>query len=124
LVALVFFTIGTAVSFGGAAKDAYELQERCGRSAAKAFEADRYWNPGIPEVYSCHYSRTLNKCFIMITATSVGSHVNVNIYDVNESKRYGGYTRWFDGAITCEVEGKVCHSQSEWDAFVKPYMEE
>ncbi len=123
LAALVFLTIGTTVSFDRAAKEEYELQERCGKSAAKAFEADRYWNPRIPEVYCCHYSRKLNKCFIMITATSAESEVRY-IYDVNENKRYGGYTRWFDGHISCEVEGKACDSQLEWDSMIKPYMEQ
>jgi hypothetical protein len=110
--------------YAGSTKEEYELQERCAKSAAEAFKTYKYGNEGIPEVYTCHYSKKLNKCFIMITAVSSDSEVRY-VYDVNENKRYGGFTRWPNTlGVSCEVLGRECHSSSEWDLLIKPFMED
>jgi hypothetical protein len=50
----------------------------------------------------------------------------MTLFDVNENKEYGTFfKRSEDNApFQCKVLQNVCHSESEWQELLKPYMEE
>jgi hypothetical protein len=121
-------------------KEQYELQERCGKRAAEVFKSI-YKGGGVTSTengqdimtYQNHYSAIFNKCFFLEIRTSVnyktqdrGTSTMITLFDVNENKDYGTFfMRSVDGVpITCNVEQKICHSRSEWDELLRPYMEQ
>jgi hypothetical protein len=121
-------------------KEQYELQERCGKRAAEVFKS---YNPG-GEItntdtgqdivtYQNHYSARFNKCFVLQITTSVNFRSSnksmstlMTLFDVNENKDYGQFFKssLYEIPTTCEVQKQVCHSQTEWEELLKPYMEE
>jgi hypothetical protein len=116
-------------------KEEYELQERCGKRAEEVFRKE-YGHETISNYYTNHYNRKLNKCFILVTETvkqwdkelieKLGvSSTYKTLLDINEKKPYGIFRKLSKGTLmNCEVLEKHCNSESEWDALVKPYMEE
>jgi hypothetical protein len=130
-------------AYGEADKVQYELQERCGRAAAAAFERDNPpgQNGEISDTkegqavssYENHYNVRLNKCFVMYSMqflnykstpkTTTQSYI---VFDVNENKEYGNLmlnsgenTPW-----ECNVLKTFCHSEDEWRKLIRPYMED
>ena len=102
----------------------YQLEEKCGKRAAEIHAAHFPDAADAHNIYDYenHYNTRLNKCFIVETTTTFakGATIKTIIFsDVNENKGYGTFD-----PITCEVEGKTCHSLQEWQALIKPYMEE
>ncbi len=115
-------------SYAGAAKAEYELQEHCKRSATE-FVREKYkdWMGAVD--FTNHFNRKLTKCFVNATFVYGGmraGETDKNLWDINENKRYGQYVPLMDrsGPLVCEMLGKWCNSESEWNSFVKPYMEE
>jgi len=129
-----------SVAYSGSVKEDYELQERCGKHAEQLFE--KFYGNGVNDDknglmmsrYNCHYNRKLNKCFMLLISTgslkektkdNLGFYTDKGLWDINENKQFG---QFFSGTKTkvvqCEVTGKTCHSESEWDSWIKPYMEE
>jgi hypothetical protein len=49
-----------------------------------------------------------------------------SVVDVNERREYGYFKKLNEGAPGCRVEGKLalCHSEAEWEALMKPYMDD
>jgi hypothetical protein len=98
--------------------------------------------------YLNHYNAKLNKCFFMETTVetttlyegekliSKRSSRLITLLDLNENKEYGDFLgdellehepglKLSNGEIIlCNVAGNLCHSEIEWDALIKPYMEE
>jgi hypothetical protein len=124
-------------------KEQYELQERCGKRAAEMFKSDypRGRESGTATVntedgtdiitYENHYSAALNKCFyLQITTTTkkkppISATTIMNLFDINENKQYGTFFGISDRPpALCELQQKVCHSESEWRELLRPYMEE
>lgn len=129
-------------------RHAYELSERCGKTAGEEFR--REWKNGIVNTetgqmmagYTNHYNSKLNKCFYLLRVThftskrSDGGEATINatmlLADINEGKEYGNYFGAQTSASqpkegyppTCNVAGKLCSTAQEWEALVKPYMEE
>jgi hypothetical protein len=114
----------------------YELQERCARGASEFFQK-QYGNGveangGGGETYTYfvnHYNARLNKCFISFTRyafftknPSKSTAKFRNVVDINESREYGHYSDL--SPLDCIVQTKVCHSEAEWEALIKPYMDE
>jgi hypothetical protein len=98
----------------------YQLQERCGKRAEEVLARDFRQRDPLATIRS-HYNGRLNKCFAIVSTVGsvvIGQRLLV-LFDVNESKEYGGYQEDF-----CHVEEKHYHSEAEWNALVKPYMEE
>lgn len=138
LIPLFFISIIFSLlsnSYAASIKEEYELQERCSKRAEELFRKE-YGNETMSNYYTNHYNRKLNKCFILVTETSIHedketreklgvSSTYKTLLDINENKEYGGFFKFSKGGLMqCEVLGKHCNSESEWDAFVKPYMEE
>jgi hypothetical protein len=76
-----------------------ELQERCGRLAAKVFEREYGSDKDAQTLfnYENHHSARLNKCFFLEIAMSYereegkpGSKI-MRLFDLNENKEYGTF---------------------------------
>jgi hypothetical protein len=113
----------------------YQLQERCGKTAAEVFRRD-YENVTIKGAenwhfnYQAHYNAHLNKCFLLLISTfNENDNVIQSYYlsDLFENREYGTFSQSTKiGVFECNVLNTVCSSssKSEWDNLVKPYMEE
>lgn len=143
---VLFFSGITFSLFGNgyaaSKNEEYELQERCGKGAVEFFKkyygGQRYYEDSNDNSsYTNHYNKKLNKCFILLKTDSIprnetelqknGITRDIGLWDINESKRYGQFFQFsnLDKEPTfCNVSGKHCNSETEWDALVKPYMEE
>ena len=127
---LAFFGILTLTSTMAAAEPnitPYQQQESCEKLAPAIFhretadDEDRF-------DYWAHYNARLNKCFYAETYvfhTPVGNNVWVYLSDLQANRIYGGFHRSASiGLFYCNLEDKECHSEAEWNALVKPYMED
>lgn len=75
-----------------------------------------------PFTHQSHYNTRLDKCFILLNYTKKPLKV---LREIKENKTYGAVRSPKSGkAITCNVLEKTCTSVAEWDALVKPYMED
>lgn len=112
-------------------KAAYELQERCGRTAEKWVKA-KY---GEIKNYRAHYNTHLNKCFVLATLSQSGFPYSIDcIYDVNENKEYGNYIILYKSEDSarrqCKIRDKYyggssgAQAEQKWNEFVKEIMEE
>jgi hypothetical protein len=139
-----FFLILTSIiilcspCFAASNKEDYELQERCGKRSAELFK-EHYGNgtsnnedDQMISVYTNHYNKKLNKCFMLVTTTTFPKKkgniplIMKNIWDINENKEYASFdrNRNLPTPITCTVLDKICSSENQWDLLVKPYMED
>jgi hypothetical protein len=107
-------------------KAQYELQERCGESAAKWFR--REWSSAISAgqitTYENHYNRKLDRCMVLVSLRFPDSLL-LTLLDLNERKTYGD----FNGSISnppiwCYVGEKQCRSEVEWRTLGKRFLEE
>jgi hypothetical protein len=108
-------------------KEIYELQERCGKSAAEAFEKDfpKADRNGL-EFFENSYNVRLNKCIMLENSTMVtrdqgktGSMKILMLVDVHGNKVLGSFT-----GMNCEVQEAKCRNEQEFRALIKPFMEE
>ena len=122
-------------------KELYELQERCGKRAAELFKQD-YGRPvykgqlGVGSFkYVNHYSAHLNKCFFLLIHVFYPkdkkglSSTTRTLFELNDdNKKYGEYFQpvYDDDNVSsrCQVQDKVCQSESEWRQLVKPFLED
>ena len=115
----------------------YELQERCGKRAAEVFKSEysEFKNTNEGQMlfnYRNHYSATFNKCFFLEITTIIATRANpkytaqmFRLYDINDNKEYGSFYKSTSDAnapTDCNVLGKACVSEAEWDALIAPYM--
>jgi hypothetical protein len=127
LILSVLLVVTCVPAYAQSRKEIYELQERCGKRAAEVFDKD---NPkedrkGL-EDFENHYSVRLNKCFILemnttysqVEGKSLKTRV-LNLIDVNDNKLYGSFS-----PLNCDVQDKTCHSEQEFRALVRPFMED
>jgi len=102
-------------------KQSYELEERCGKRAAEAFE--REYGPVSDDKneqtlfnYENHYSARLKKCFFLEIAISYEHEEGkpaskiMRPFDLNENKEYGTFVSGPTEStpVTCVVRGKHC----------------
>ena len=132
LLALLLFPLHS----NAGPKEDYELQERCGKRADERFKME-YGNGSSSDkdstyifAYRNHYNAKLNKCFILITTTTIPKRedrdimIMTNLYDVNENKDYASIVNVKQKIFGCRVLDKLCKSENEWNLLIKPYMEE
>jgi hypothetical protein len=100
-------------------KEIYELQERCGKSAAEMFDRDfpKEDRKGL-EVYENSYNVRLNKCFILeentLTTPDQGKTYQtklLTLVDVQGNKVYGSFS-----PLNCDVQETKCRTEQESDA--------
>ena len=129
------------LSYAASNTEEYELQERCGKQAGEFFQ--RKYGDGVFKTkdgqqeidYSNHYSKKHNKSFVQITTNNVRyknkkpevvTSFEILVLDINENKEYGRFVNIYpkDKPALCRVANKSCHDILEWEALIKPYMEE
>ncbi len=141
LIGLAIFTYGE-VWGADSIKEEHKLQERCGKDAENYFR--RFYGTGYYKSYegtslfhyATHYNRKLNKCFVLLMGELIprnteemeknGVTTDKELWDINDHMLYGWFFKFYESKkpVRCGVLGKDCHSESEWDSLVKPYMEE
>jgi hypothetical protein len=121
-------------------KQRYELQEHCGKLATTTWNKENGGEnvTNTPDgqmvmSYQNHYSPTLNKCFFLETGNSYNykheprtSTKIISLFDLNENREFGTFIKSDNekAPFLCVVAEKKCHSGTEWDALIKPYMED
>ena len=117
---LVLLTvISLLVPISAKAQSTLALQEKCAE-VAKKFVSD------ITVQFACeyHYNKKLDKCFVKIVY--FGKEPTVTLTNVFENKLVGHYFSedYKSKPIICIVGGNRCNSWVEFEAFIKPFMEE
>ena len=118
----------------------YELQERCGLHANQRFKED-YGN-GITNTkdgqlisnFRNHYNSHLNKCFILMqttgvnhkqTATGTISTTKIeSLFDLNDNNEYGEFNKVDAQILSCYVQDTQCSNYAEWQALIKPFLDQ
>ncbi len=131
------------------AKEVYELSERCAKLAAENFK-QRYGEDAYQSlsglaaltvardgstsatIYTNHFNKNLNTCFMLITTDAVSKDektkiITKSLVDIMENdNEIATLIFKYDPlqVVICTVKEQACISQSDWDSLVKPYMEE
>jgi hypothetical protein len=121
------------------AQSTLALQEKCAEGAKKYFfeHINLYggkWGNFKDEKgngyneFTSHYNKKLDRCFIRIEYRYFPKDKNekvVNSIEIGDGfggKCYGSFV--MAGSLLCEVGNKKCNSLEEFEALIKPYMEE
>jgi hypothetical protein len=112
-----------------------EMQEKCARMSEELFR--KLGLDAAGGSYRCHYNKKTNRFYMTtIQTSSDGGKVREErkLFDVMESKTLGEYARFspragriFKGAeaSSCTIAGEARNMTiGEYEAFVKPYMED
>jgi hypothetical protein len=122
-------------------KEAYELQERCGKRVKEVgyygvihSGSETAKDGQTITTYKSHYNTKLNKCFVVITTRYAPSKNNKTdrrgidriLSDVDEVKEYG---RFFQATADpklsqCAVLEKTCTSAEGWESLIQAFMED
>lgn len=122
----------------------FDLQQKCSTAAEKFYNKymEGTLTKTIRDGYVSHWNKVLGKCFVEISSgfSSDPNSINYEIDDALEGKNYGyvmfDSRKSFDGStgVLCELfpngnsesqdknEFKSCKSKSEFDDYVKPFM--
>jgi len=122
LLVLLTVCFVAAQAYAASKTEDYELQEKCEKRAKERFKDDF---DAVHYAYQNHYNKKLNKCFMYVWSLD-GARVQY-LYDVNEKMDYGMIIIGLNNPkdFRCRLLlNKHCSSEDEWDAFIKPYMEE
>lgn len=107
-----------------------EEDQKCAKGAKEYFK-DGSWTGG----YENHFNRRLNRCYIYVRSTQSQAN-SVFLYrllaDVNEGTTIAEYDKqvttgtadYLVKPFVCSMLKEYCHSDEEFDAFVKTYMEQ
>ena len=98
------------------------LQKQC------AEDAQQYYNKIAFDVrgshnYTNHYNKKHNKCYILGVETINGT-ASKTLTDISENKDIGYYLMMNNKLAECWVNDSKCNSESVYEFYVKPYMEE
>ncbi|MGH9730452.1 MAG: hypothetical protein ACRD4A_02035 [Candidatus Acidiferrales bacterium] len=113
-----------------------QLQEKCAKQAREFLS--QFENRDIVEMLN-HFNARLNKCFVetrSVSFTYGRQSASKVLTDAFEGKDYGGYifvstpnkADYLGSPVECKVtlpsgDETICHSEDEFDALVKQYME-
>jgi hypothetical protein len=114
----------------------YDLQERCGKFAAEVFAKE--WGTGFSKSdngqtitdYRNHYNFRLNKCFYLelsrIEPRSKDERPfsSSRLFDLYARTEIATYQQLGDEVVSCDVQGKECQTVLEYQALIKPFMED
>jgi hypothetical protein len=48
----------------------------------------------------------------------------IQLYDINENKQYAEFYKLDNKVVQCQVAGRLCTSDSQWEELLKPYMDD
>ena len=123
----VALLVTSVAAHGQSRKEIYELQERCGKSAAAMFDKDfpKEDRKGL-ESFENNYNVRLNKCFLleentMITRDQVKTYQTklLTLVDVHGNKVYGSFS-----PLNCDVQESKCRTEQEFRALIRPFMQD
>jgi hypothetical protein len=135
-----FFTVIMVSSVN--AQSTLALQEKCAEGAKKFFldritgyggEWGFFNSKGFGRGYNdftSHYNKKLDKCFIRIDFHSFPEAKTkralnvIDVWNVFEGTHIASLSTSVELLIDCVVADKTCNSASEFEALIKPYMEE
>jgi hypothetical protein len=115
-----------------------EMQQKCLDSASKVFkdDTDSIINNNknkLMRTYSQHWNEKLQKCFILINLTTVEQNMDqliITLKDVFGGNNYGFFTSGKVVPFTCLMNSdgtkeslKECKNETEFNDFVRQYME-
>ncbi len=129
VIAILILLISVSGCFNSK-KHNQEMQEACGKTAAKYF-ADNFPSSAYYGRYDSHYNSKEDKCFIKVYGLAKTSNsIELHLIDINDNKSWGYCS--VGSIIVCEVAGKKCDSgdktpfqvQARWNALAKKYMEQ
>jgi hypothetical protein len=144
LCGIFILSLASTKSFAATAKEQYELSAQCGEQARNWFEKEypdgNVWKKDTSgqsiSSFENHYSASYNSCFVVTTMERINykekpSNLNTLkvLWDLNDHKTVGNfasihYTKPPSAIILfCEVKKIRCDSEDEWNALVRPYME-
>ena len=146
ILRIMFLVVCGILSLQALADEEHETPAglHCKKTAQKYFE--KRWGDGmIPgnegataATYTYHANGRLGQCFILIDVKTsqgkkklVSSHSQI-LYDLSEGKEYGSFEEEkstprlgkSQSRVTCTFNGGKCDSESEFEAMVKPYMQD
>ena len=139
LIGFIILGYGCIKVNTASAQNTLALQEKCAEGAEKL---DRDKCPPYPLRSSCisfeyHYNKKFDRCFARIGywfGQAKGkdglnhNYYKVGLYDVFENSKPIGEVDFlglgFDDVLRCYVGNKRCKSSDEFEALIKPYMEE
>jgi hypothetical protein len=119
--------------------DFNDLQKQCERTANAEFR--KVWGDGTLEDivknnfvsanYKSHFNTKLNKCFYLLSTSTISKKSTRNITfgteqltDINKNKEYGSYMGDYKLIEHCKVDDTVCGSKAEFEELIKHYLEE
>jgi hypothetical protein len=115
----------------------WEQEQQCARSAAKFYNESTWSQSNVSGGFDNHFNHKLNKCFILVsTTTSQGNNLFFYrvLMDVNggtqsalasyDKQVPSGVADYMVKPFMCDMLDKFCKSEEEFNAFVKPYMEQ
>ena len=140
MLAIVMFA-SSSISWAAPDKMAYELKERCGKQASAEFK--REFGTGIDStkkgttltIFRNHYNSRINACLYLLISNGFVTDAkgkssppfrSQNLFDLNENHELGALWKHEnnDKPMQCQVNGKQCYSEAEFEALIKPLMEE
>lgn len=121
LVLLTVLSFLTPISVK--AQSTLTLQEKCAEGARKWFKDH---SSEVIYGHSSHYNKKLDKCFIRVDYFfSETEWQLVQLHDAFDWRLIGSCFQRKDGTLVgCYVGTKMCASRTEFEALIKPYMED
>jgi hypothetical protein len=129
-------SVAVSATVAQAQTEKYDLQERCGKFAAEVFAKE--WGTGFSNSdngqtitdYRNHYNFRLNKCFYLELSTieprskDERPFSSSRLFDLYARTEIATYQQLGDEVVSCDVQGKECHTLLEYQALIKPFMED
>jgi len=122
-IMVIAFTLSLAgCNFLNFIKKQSPLQEQCNKQCEAWSKSYMQKYPSDKLTYESHYNKRLNKCFMLVTYSK--SQLK-SLKEISENKMYGSLlVKQNSKTLICNVLENKCKTEKEWDALVKPYMEE
>lgn len=117
------------------ANNSFSYQERCASAANNFYTKNGFdENNSVHNGYISHWNKSLDKCFIELS-NGLGDSIIYELADAVEGTEYGeiqwtipnedkpGWCMLYPSGSGVESSSKSCNSKTEFDNFVKTYME-
>jgi hypothetical protein len=119
--------------------DSDDRNKQCESKAREIFR--QVWGDGILEdpidrnyvsaSYKSHFNARLNKCFYLLSTTTVSrtnqrnfALISETLTDLGESRVFANFRGGYKLFTYCNVDDEPCSSQAEFEKLIKHYMEE
>lgn len=141
---LLAFLFTILIASQANAQSTLALQEKCAEIVKKSLGEGGITTNNVDMksvAYTSHYNKKLDKCFALINYTLTGYSPTTKgqirttfffqeLWNAIERKQIGFYCSYMDEEALslkesgCKVGDRICHSKTEFEALIKPYMEQ